>query len=113
MPDVFTIPPASAKPLWAVAAIGALLVSLLLFFAYVVYASRATQHEISRDGLAIRRTPYRRTIPGPSVDVAQAGVVDLRSVSDLRPTLRTKGLGCRAIRPAGFAAATAGRGCCS
>jgi hypothetical protein len=110
MPELFTIPPASAKPLWVVAAIGALLLSLLLFFAYVVYASRATQYEISRDGLAVRRTPYGRTIPWPSLDVAQARVVDLRNVSELRPTLRTNGIGLPGYQAGWFRLGERGRG---
>ncbi len=110
MPEVFTIPPASAKPLWVVGAIGALLLSLLLFFAYVVYASRATRYEISRAGLAVRRTPYGRTVPWSSLDVTQARVIDLRSAPDVRPTLRTNGIGLPGYQAGWFRLGDRGKG---
>ena len=110
MSDVFTIAPASAKPLWVLAAIGALLVSLLLAFGYFAYASRATRFELSASGLAIRRTAYGRKLPWSSLDVERARVVDLRSTPELQPTRRTNGIGLPGYQAGWFRLRERGRG---
>lgn len=93
MHQVFTIAPASPKPLWFIAAIAALLLTLLLLFASFVYSSRATRFELSAEGLHIRRTLYGRTIPWDRLMTDQARVVNLRESEEFRPTMRTNGLG--------------------
>ena len=109
MTEAFTIVPAPPKALWALAAIAALLLAVLALFAFFAYSGRATQFVVSADGLAIRRTLYGRTIPWPSLAVAQARVVDLRETSELRPTLRTNGVGLPGYRAGWFRLRERGR----
>jgi Bacterial PH domain len=110
MPDVFAIAPASTKPLWFLGAIGVLLLGLLLLFAFFGYSSRATRFVLSSEGLAIRGTLYGRTVPWSRLEVDQARVVDLREERELRPTLRTNGLGLPGYRAGWFRLPNRGRG---
>lgn len=110
MTEVFTITPASTKPLWIIAVIGALLVALLLLFAFFVYSSRATRFELSADGLAIRRTVYGRTLPWSSLEVDEARAVNLRESPALQPTFRTNGLGLPGYQAGWFRLRRAGKG---
>jgi len=93
MVEVFTIAPASPKPLWVFAAIAVFLLALLLLFGFFAYASRATRFELSSEGLAIRRTMYGRTIPWSSLNTDDAGVVNLQQAPHLRPRWRSNGIG--------------------
>lgn len=93
MNDVFTIVPASSKPLWALVAIGGLLLGLIAVMVGFAYSARATRFELSPAGLSIQRTLYGRTVPWAKLDVAAARPVDLRSERQLQPVLRTNGVG--------------------
>lgn len=110
MAEVFTIAPASTKPLWIIGAIGALLLALLLLFLFFVYSSRATRFEISSEGLAISGTLYGRTLRWSSLDVEQARVVNLGESPELQPTLRTNGLGLPGYQAGWFRLRRQGRG---
>lgn len=110
MSEVFTIAPAPARALWFLAAIGALLLALLLLFAFFAYSSRATRFEISPEGLAIRGTLYGRAVPWSALEVDQASVVDLRTDADFRPRLRTNGLGLPGYRVGWFRMRRPGKG---
>lgn len=110
MEEVFTIAPATTKPLWVIAAIAVLLLALLLLFASFVHSSRATRFEISPEGLAIRSTLYGRSMPWSSLDIEQARVVDLRESPDLQPTSRTNGLGLPGYQAGWFRLRRAGKG---
>ena len=102
MPEVFTIAPASAKPLWFLGGIGAMLLGLLLLFVYFGYSSRGTRFVLGPDGLSIRGTFYGRTVPWSSLEVEQARMVDLAEERELRPTLRTNGIGLPGYRAGWF-----------
>lgn len=93
MPEIFYIAPAPGRSLWVLAAIGAVLLGILLLFAWFGHSSRSTRYEVSAEGLAIRGTLYGRSLPWSSIDVAAARVVDLGAEPGLRPRLRTNGLG--------------------
>lgn len=110
MPDVFYIAPAQGKALWVLAAIAAVLLGILLLLAYFGYSSRATRYEISPAGLAIRGTLYGRTVPWASLDLDGARTVDLREPGDLRPTLRTNGLGLPGYQTGWFRLRSGSRG---
>lgn len=93
MAEVFSIAPAAARPLWFLGGIGTLLLAILLLFGFFAYSSRNTTFVLTDDGLAIRGTMYGRTLPWSSLRVEEAHAVDLRESTELRPTLRTNGLG--------------------
>jgi hypothetical protein len=93
MSDVFTIIPASARPLYFLGAIAALLISMLTLFGYFTYSSRATRFEISPAGLSIRGTLYGRTIPWSSMRLDEVRTTSLANAPELKPTRRTNGVG--------------------
>lgn len=93
MQEIFTMPPAPPRALWALAGIAVSLLALVLLFGYFAVASRATRYEISAGGLAVRGTMYGRSLPWSSLAVEEAEVVDLRARRELQPTWRTNGLG--------------------
>lgn len=92
MGEVFTITPASTRPIWFLVSIGSLLLALMLSFGLFMYASRATIFELVPDGLRISRTPYGRTIPWSSIDASGARAINLAIDSTYRPSLRTNGM---------------------
>jgi hypothetical protein len=110
MGEVFTITPASTKPLWFLAAILALLLLLLLLFIYIGYSSRWTRFEITADGLAVRGTLYGRAVPWSSLRADEARMVNLRESPDYQPTLRTNGVGLPGYQAGWFSLRGAGRG---
>lgn len=110
MSEIFSIAPAPARSLWSLAAIAALLLGLLLLFGYLAAASRFTRYEISPHGIAIRGTPYGRELPWSSVVVDQARAVDLAAAPELRPTMRTNGVGLPGYQAGWFGLRGAGRG---
>ena len=110
MEEVFTIAPVTTKPLWVVAGIGILLLTLLLLFTSFAHSSRATRFEISAQGLTIRSTVYGRSVPWASLDTEQARVVNLRESPDLQPTVRTNGLGLPGYQAGWFRLRRAGKG---
>jgi hypothetical protein len=110
MVEVFSIPAAPGRSLWFLAAIGALLLALLLLFGYFAFSSRATRYEVSPDGLAIRGTFYGRQVPWNSLIPAEGRVVDLAVTPDLQPTLRTNGLGLPGYQAGWFRLRRAGKG---
>ena len=109
MPEVFTIVPAAARPLWFLAAIGALLLAMLLFFGYVTYSSRATRFEISEAGLAVRGTLYGRSVSWSSLRLDEARVADLGRDPGLQLRSRTNGVGLPGYRAGWFGMRSGGR----
>lgn len=109
MSEVFTIVPASARPLWFLAAIGALLLSMLLFFGYVTWSSRATRFEITQAGLSIRGTLYGRSVPWTGLRLEEARIADLGRDADLRLRSRTNGIGLPGYRAGWFGMRSGGR----
>lgn len=107
MTEVFTIAPASARPLWWIAII---LVPLVLLFSFFAYSSRATRFELSPEGLAIRGTLYGRKLPWSKLEVAEARIVDLKTDTDYQPTLRTNGFGLPGYQAGWFRLRREGRG---
>lgn len=110
MDQVFTIEPASTRPLWVLAVIAAFLLALLLLFGFFAYSSRNTRFEVTPLGLDIRGTLYGRSIAWADLDVEQARTVDLREASELQPTLRTNGVGLPGYQLGWFRLRRQGRG---
>lgn len=110
MIETFPMVPAPGKAMWVIALIGALLLALLVLFAYVGTASQRTRFELSSAGLAIRGSLYGRTLPWASLRVDDARVVDLTQDRELRPTLRTNGVGLPGYQAGWFSLGSSGRG---
>jgi hypothetical protein len=110
MTEVFQIPAAPARALLLLAAIGALLLGLLLVFGYFALSSRFTRYEISSSGLSVRGTMYGRAIPWSGLVPADARVVSLSQSPELQPTMRTNGLGLPGYLAGWFRLRKAGKG---
>lgn len=106
----FPIDPAPARALWFIAAFAALLLGLVLLFAYFGYSTRRTRFEVGPEGLAIRRTLYGRTLAWDELRLGEARVVDLGREADLQPRMRTNGIGLPGYQAGWFRLRRAGRG---
>ena len=101
--------PAPPRALALLAVFALLVLPILGMLGYFAYSARSTRFELKPDGLAIRGTLYGRTIPWSVLRTDEAVAVDLGARADLRPTLRTNGLGLPGYR-AGWFRLRAGRG---
>ena len=96
MTDTFSIIPAAGR-VWLPVFI-ALLISLIVLIAVVcftarsVYSARHATFDVSNDGLMIKGE-YSQSIRLRDLDLSKAEVVDLAQRSELRPALRTNGVG--------------------
>lgn len=106
----FPIAPAPPRALWLLVVLGAVLLGTLLLFAYVAYSARHTRYEVSPAGLSIRGTLYGRTLAWDDLQVDEARVVDLADTPDLRPGVRTNGIGLPGYQAGWFRLRRAGRG---
>jgi len=93
MSQVFPITPASSGPLWFVAAVGAVLLAVLLVLAYTAWSSRHSRAQIEGDRLRLVGDLWGRSIPLASLDLQRAEVLDLRSDGARAPRGRTLGTG--------------------
>ena len=91
--DVFSISPASAKPLWLLIGICALLAVVLVALAYTAYATRHSRVEIDFDHIRLVGDFWGRTIPLKQLHVTEARIVDLESEPKFSPRHRTFGTG--------------------
>jgi hypothetical protein len=93
MKQIFPIIPASTAP-WAVLIPTlALLVGLVVLFAWFAYSTRHVRCEVASDGLKIAGDIYGRTIPGRELIAEQARVLDLTKDTDYALARRTNGTG--------------------
>lgn len=93
MAEVFGMAPAPARTYVMFGVIGVLLLGMLLLFGWFAYVSRTTRFEVSAEGLRIRSGVYGRTIPLGSLNAGEALAVDLSRSPELRPRVRTNGIG--------------------
>ena len=93
MTEVFPIAPASAKPLWFLAIICALLLAILIMLAYTAYSARASRFEVGGGQLRLAGDFWARSIPVQSLHLDRASVIDLRESRDYAPHRRTLGTG--------------------
>lgn len=91
--DSFLISPASSKPLWFVAIIGALLIAILIVLAVVAYSARHSRVEIKRDRIKLIGDLWGREIPRQQLRAADARIVALTRQSEYAPKRRTLGTG--------------------
>ena len=92
MEEVFRIVPASAKAVWFLWAITAVLVAPALLLGYAAITGGAVQYHVSGQGLRIRGDFYGRSIPSTSLLPAQARRVDLQLERDFQPKWKTNGI---------------------
>ncbi len=109
MGEVFSMVPAPPRALALLGLFAVLLVPILVMLGYFAYSGHSTRFELKPEGLAIRGTLYGRTIPWSSLRTEEATAADLSERPDLRPTLRTNGLGLPGYR-AGWFRLRGGRG---
>jgi hypothetical protein len=93
MTMVFSIVPASAKPIWLLAGVCSLLLMIFFALAYTAYAARNSRIELDRTQLNLVGDFWARSIPIGSLRTEDAAVVDLTQPSDYTPTRRTFGTG--------------------
>ncbi len=91
--EVFSISPASSKPLWFIAIITALLTLVLAMLLYTGYSSQNSRVELGSDRLRLVGDFWGRTIPLELLEVSQAVIVDLDHKSEYSPKRRTFGTG--------------------
>jgi len=91
--EVFPIFPASAKPLWLLAAICVLLSAILFALAYTAFSARNSRVEVGEGQLRLRGDFWARSIPLHSLQMERAAVLDLNAAPDYTPRRRTLGTG--------------------
>ncbi|MGI9295347.1 MAG: PH domain-containing protein [Pseudomonadales bacterium] len=91
--DIFAISPASAKPLWFLAIICALLAVVLAVLAYTAYASRHSRVEVENNRIKLVGDFWGREIPFSRLEVSGARILDLTRNSEYSPKRRTFGTG--------------------
>ena len=91
--EVFSISPASSKPLWFIAMITTLLTLVLAMLLYTGYSSQHSRVELGSDHLRLVGDFWGRTIPLELIEASQAVIVDLDKGSEYSPKRRTFGTG--------------------
>lgn len=93
MTAVFPIVPASAKPIWFLAAICILLSIILAALAYTAYSARHSRFEVGNGQLRLAGDFWARSIPLQSLRLERAAILDLAQAPDYAPHRRTLGTG--------------------
>jgi hypothetical protein len=93
VPEVFPIVPATAKPLWFLAVVLAILAIVFVLLAYTAYASRHSRIELGNGQLSLVGDFWARSIPIQSIELERAAVVDLGQETEYAPRVRTFGTG--------------------
>jgi hypothetical protein len=93
MTEVFAIAPASAKPLWFVGVICAVLGAVLVMLAVTAYASRHSSVEVGPDAITLRGDLWGRSVPLRALELERAEVLDLGRDRERRPSWRSFGTG--------------------
>ena len=91
--DVFPITPASAKPLWFLVIICALLAAVALALAYTAYSARHSRVEMEGDRIRLVGDFWGREIPFEQLNTAGAQILNLSKDSEYAPQRRTLGTG--------------------
>ncbi len=91
--DVFTISPASPKPLWMLIIICVILAVIFVALAYTAYSSRNSRIEVENDRIRLVGDFWGREIPFNQLNISSAGILDLGGNSEYSPKRRTFGTG--------------------
>ncbi len=110
MTEIFPIAPAPLRSLWILGVVTVIILGVLFIFGRSALGSQTTRFTLSPErGLEIRG-PYGRTIPWEVLDVEGARRVNLSNDPELRPTLRTNGIGLSGYRAGWFRLSNGSRG---
>jgi hypothetical protein len=93
MTSVFPIIPASAKPIWLLAAICVLLSIILVALSYTAYSARNSRFEVENGQLRLVGDFWARSVPVQSLHLERAALLDLGQSLDYAPHRRTLGTG--------------------
>ena len=102
MTETFSIIPGSARILWFVVPLFAILVGVMVVLGASIVAARTARFEISPAGLRLRGDVYGRMIPAATLDPRGARAVDLSTEQSLKPAMRTNGTGLPGFRSGWF-----------
>lgn len=91
MTETFPIVPGQVRILWIVVPLLLLAFGVAGVLAYTFSAARTARFEISPSGLRLRGDFYGRMIPAGQLELDGARAVDLRTVRELQPVVRTGG----------------------
>ena len=87
MTAVFPIVPASAKPIWFLAALCVLLSIILIALAFTAYSARHSRLEVGNGQLRLSGDFWARSIPFESLQLDHATILDLEKSFDYAPRL--------------------------
>jgi hypothetical protein len=93
MPEIFSIIPASAKPIWLIAGVCALLLILFFGLAYTGYSARNSRIEVGERDVRLVGDFWARSIPIHAIQLEHAAILDLTRSSEYAPARRTFGTG--------------------
>ncbi len=93
MVRTFDITPASSAPFIFLAAIGIVLILLLILLTFIGYSARNTKFEVTDQGLRIKGSIYGRFIPKEAITTESIQIVNLNTYPAYKPRLRTNGVG--------------------
>ena len=91
--EVFSISPASSKPLWFLAIIGVLLTFILMVLVYTAYSSLHSRVELSSTQIRLVGDLWGRSIPIELIKVREARIIDLDRRTEYSLKSRTFGTG--------------------
>jgi len=91
--DIFTISPASAKPLWLLGIICTLLLVIFLALAFTAYSSRHSEVRLDAKKLVLAGDFWGRSIPLASLKTTEAKIINLVAEQTFSPKRRTLGTG--------------------
>ena len=89
--EVFSISPASSKPLWFIAIITVVLTCVLAALIYGGYSALHSRVELGSDKLRLVGDFWGRTIPLESIDISRSRILNLDRQSQYAPKWRTFG----------------------
>ena len=90
MSKVFPITPASFGVL---SIVGIVLIPLILIIGLIAYSARNMRFEVDSEGLRIKGAIYGKFIPKESIIIEDSRILNLNVERELKPILRTNGIG--------------------
>lgn len=91
--EIFTISPASAKPLWILGIVCLVLILLLVAFTFLAYSSRNSKIELMDDHIKIVGDFWGRKILLSRLHTSKAKIINLNIDTQYLPKRRTLGTG--------------------
>ena len=89
--EVFSISPASSKPLWFISIIVILLNLIITLLVYTAYSSMYSRVELNHNQIRLVGDLWGRTIPLELLDISEARILDLDRSAEYSLKRRTLG----------------------